>query len=157
MHTNTDLFVEYTSFLEKSMQKMEHEKGHLLNDDNNTWLKKLWHFLQTLIHPDIYIKENTTGLILKKKIEFIPVLFIHDCIPEFYKAAQYRILILIIIHIINIFLALLYKEHFLSNIFLNKKFKVHSITLPPLTNSFNIQVFPVLYEYCWMDGLAFWG
>lgn len=67
MHTNTDLFVEYTSFLEKSMQKMEHEKGHLLNDDNNTWLKKLWHFLQTLIHPDIYIKENTTGLILKKK------------------------------------------------------------------------------------------
>lgn len=71
------------------MQKMEHEKGHLLNDDNNTWLKKLWHFLQTLIHPDIYIKENTTGLILKKKIEFIPVMFIHDkfleytCIPEF--------------------------------------------------------------------------
>lgn len=37
MHTNTDLFVEYTSFLEKSMQKMEHEKVHLLNDDNNTW------------------------------------------------------------------------------------------------------------------------
>lgn len=68
MHTNTDLFVEYTSFLEKSMQKMEHEKGHLLNDDNNTWLKKLWHFLQTLIHPDIYKKENTTGLILKKKL-----------------------------------------------------------------------------------------
>lgn len=71
---------------------MEHEKGHLLNDDNNTWLKKLWHFLQTLIHPDIYIKENTSGLILKKKIEFIPVMFIHDkfleytCIPEFYKA-----------------------------------------------------------------------
>lgn len=52
-------------------------------------IKKQRHFLQTLIHPDIYIKENTTGLILKKKIEFIPVMFIHDkfleytCIPEF--------------------------------------------------------------------------
>lgn len=52
----------------------------------------MWHFLQTLIHPDIYIKENTTVLILKKINKFIPVMFIYDkfleytCIPEFYKA-----------------------------------------------------------------------
>lgn len=68
MHTNTDLFVEYTSFLEKSMQKMEHEKGHLLNDDNNTWLKKLWHFLQTLIHPDIYKRKYIRSYKEKKWI-----------------------------------------------------------------------------------------
>lgn len=66
------------------------KKGHLLNDDNNTWLKKIETFSSNINSPwYIYIKENTTGLILKKKIEFIPVMFIHDkfleytCIPEF--------------------------------------------------------------------------
>lgn len=51
-------------------------------------IKKIVTFSSNINSP-WYIKENTTGLILKKKIEFIPVMFIHDkfleytCIPEF--------------------------------------------------------------------------
>lgn len=89
MHTNTDLFVEYTSFLEKSMQKMEHEKGHLLNDDNNTWLKKIVTFSSNINSPWYIYKRKYNRSHFEKKIEFIPVMFIHDkfleytCIPEF--------------------------------------------------------------------------
>lgn len=52
-------------------------------------IKKIVTFSSNINSPwYIYIKENTSGLI-KKKIEFIPVMFIHDkfleytCIPEF--------------------------------------------------------------------------
>lgn len=93
-------------------------------------------------------------------------MFIYDkfleyvCILEFYKV---DIFIMIqnfnidnyLYYSINIFLVFLYKEYFLSNIFLNKKFKVYLCILFLLINSFDIQVFLVLYEYCWMDGLVF--
>lgn len=63
-------------------------------------------FIQTLFHM-IYIKEKTTGLILRKKNEK-PVMFIKNqvffLLTEILQSTEirYRILILIIIQVINI-------------------------------------------------------
>lgn len=118
-------------------------------------------FIQTLFHM-IYIKEKTTGLILRKKNEK-PVMFIKDQVfflinRNFTKHRN-------TIQNFNIDNHTGYKHLFWhyyirysnASFFFKQRIQVHSFTLPSLTNSFNIPVFPFLHEYCWMDGFTFLG